>query len=95
MAAVLLSVKVIISACAVAMAMVGGVLVARWWQRMKSEEKLSGAVLRVRTYLREFESLLSLINQTARLVRETEIVSHGYSRCVVVMETCIHILLFE
>ena len=40
------------------------------------------AVSDLSAYNSKFESLLALLTQTIRLVQETEIISHGYSRCV-------------
>lgn len=57
-----------------------GVTVARWQMKVVAERRLGKTIAGVKTYLREFESLLSLITQTTRIIRETEIVSHGFSR---------------
>jgi len=32
------------------------------------------------TYNSKFESLLAMLTQTIRLVQETEVISHGYTR---------------
>ena len=57
-----------------------GLAVARWRVMLGIEQRQNKAVARVKTYLEDFESLLSLITQTTRLIRETEIISHGFSR---------------
>ena len=57
-----------------------GLAVARWRVKLGIEQRQAKAVARVKMYLEDFESLLSLITQTTRLIRETEIISHGFSR---------------
>ena len=44
--------------------------------------KMQKAVSDLSMYNSKFESLLALLTQTIRLIQETEIVSHGYSRYV-------------
>lgn len=59
----------------------GGVpLTVRWRMKLSVEQRLEKSVDILQTYLREFEALLSLVTQTTRLIRETEIISHGFSR---------------
>lgn len=57
-----------------------GVLVARWWLKATAGHRLARSVSHLQTYIREFETLLSLVTQTTRLIRETEIISHGFTR---------------
>ena len=57
-------------------------LVTRWQTKMVVDKRLARAVEGVQTYLEDFEALLSLVSQTTRLVRETEIISHGFNRYV-------------
>ena len=59
---------------------IGGVVLTRWWMRLVVEQRIDKSVEFVQTYLRDFETLLSLVTQTTRLIRETEIIIHGFSR---------------
>ena len=59
----------------------GGVpLAIRWRMKLAVEQRLEKSVNTLQTYLREFETLLSLVTQSIRLIRETEIIAHGFSR---------------
>ena len=61
--------------------LMGGVpLVIRWRMNVAVEQRLEKSVNTLQTYLREFEALLSLVTQTTRQIRETEIIAHGFSR---------------
>ena len=59
----------------------GGVpLTVRWRMKVAVEQRLDKLMDTLQTYLREFETLLSLVTQTTRIIRETEIIAHGFSR---------------
>ena len=59
----------------------GGVpLTIRWRMKLAVEQRLEKSVDSLQNYLREFEMLLSLVTQTTRVIRETEIIAHGFSR---------------
>ena len=70
----------VVNTFVVAIVTIVGVAVARRQMKVVAERRLGKTIAGVKTYLCEFESLLSLITQTTRIIRETEIVSHGFSR---------------
>ena len=72
------------SVIAIAVLTLCGVMFVRWRWNIRSKKRLHQAVASVKEYVREFEALLSLVNQTTRLIRETEIISHGFSRYMLV-----------
>ena len=79
-AVVLLPVQYILTLIVLA-TVVGGVPLAMlWWRQVAFEQRLGKSVRCLLAYLKEFEVLLSLVTQTTRLIRETEIISHGFSR---------------
>jgi len=43
-------------------------------------KKIQSAMADLSTYNSKFESLLAMLTQTIRLVQETEVISHGYTR---------------
>ena len=75
-----LSVTILIVFLAVAVVAIVGLVVARWRVKLGANQRHARAVASVKTYIEDFETLLSLLTQTTRLVRETEIISHGFSR---------------
>lgn len=60
---------------------IGGIpLTLRWRMKLAVEQSLGKSMECLEMYLREFEMLLSLVSQTTKLIRETEIISHGFTR---------------
>ena len=58
----------------------GAPVTLRWRMKVALEQRLERSVDSLSTYLSDFETLLSLVTQTTRLIRETEIIAHGFSR---------------
>ena len=58
----------------------GAPLTLRWRMKLALNQRLERSVDSLSSYLSDFETLLSLVTQTTRLIRETEIIAHGFSR---------------
>ena len=58
----------------------GAPVTLRWRMKVALNQRLERSVDNLSTYLSDFETLLSLVTQTTRLIRETEIIAHGFSR---------------
>ena len=80
MATVLLPIQYIFLVLSTLATLTGVPLTLKWRMKLVLEQRLEKSVDSLSTYLSDFEMLLSLVSQTTRLIRETEIIAHGFSR---------------